>query len=67
MKLIYLDTSAYLKEFAREKGSDAIATLFELCKKGEIRLLISEWTINEGIAVIDRKLRRGEITIRRTR
>lgn len=26
-------------------------------------MLISEWAINEGIAAIDRKLRRGEITI----
>jgi predicted nucleic acid-binding protein len=63
VKLIYLDTSAYLKEFAREQGSDAIARLFESCEKGEIRLIISEWAINEGIAAIDRKLRRGEITI----
>lgn len=63
MKLIYLDTSAYLKEFAREKGSDAIAKLFDLCGNGEIKLLISEWTVNEGMAAIDRKLRRDEITI----
>jgi predicted nucleic acid-binding protein len=62
VKRIFLDTSAYLKEFAREQGSDAIAKLFESCEK-EIRLLISEWAINEGIAAIDRKLRRGEITI----
>jgi predicted nucleic acid-binding protein len=64
VKLIYLDTSAYLKEFAREQGAEAIATLFELCEKGKIHLLISEWAINEGIAAVDRKLRRGEITLK---
>ena len=53
MKLIYLDTSAYLKEFAREQGAEAIATLFELCEKGKVRLLISEWAMNEGIAAVD--------------
>jgi predicted nucleic acid-binding protein len=63
VKLIYLDTSAYLKEFAREQGSDAIATLFKSCESGEIRLIISEWAINEGIAAVDRKLRRGEMTV----
>jgi len=63
VKLVFLDTSAYLKEFAREQGSDAIAALFESCENGKVHLMISEWAINEGIAAIDRKNRRGEMTI----
>lgn len=63
MKLVFLDTSAYLKEFAKERGSDAISVLFELCENGKVQLAISEWAINEGLAAIDRKHRRGEITL----
>jgi predicted nucleic acid-binding protein len=63
VKLVFLDTSAYLKEFARESGSDAISALFESCENGKVQLAISEWAINEGLAAIDRKHRRGEMTI----
>lgn len=63
MKPIYLDTSAYMKEFTREKGSDTIARLFNLCERGQIKIFTSEWTINESIAAIDRKFRRNEITL----
>jgi len=37
--------------------------LFESCENGEVKLAISEWAINEGLAAIDRKHRRGEMTI----
>jgi len=63
VKLVFLDTSAYLKEFTKEPGSDAISALFESCENGKVQLAISEWAINEGLAAIDRKHRRGEMTI----
>jgi predicted nucleic acid-binding protein len=63
VKSIYLDTSAFVKRFSRERGSEVADTLFALCNAGEVKIVISSWVINESIAAIDRKFRRREISI----
>ncbi len=62
MVRICLDSSAYIKEFSREKGSEAVEKIFEVYSKGNLDIATSQWTIGESIAAIDRKQRRGEIT-----
>ena len=62
MVRIYLDSSAYIKEFSSEKGSEAVEKIFEIYSRGKIDIATSQWTIGESIAAIDRKQRRGEIT-----
>jgi len=64
MERIFLDSSAYVKAFSREEGTDTIEKLLTLCEGGEIELVISCWAINETISAIDRKFRRGEISKR---
>ncbi|WP_456330294.1 type II toxin-antitoxin system VapC family toxin [Archaeoglobus sp.] len=61
MKRVYLDTSAYLKEFSQEKGSKTISRIFSACERGEVVIVTSQWTLSESIAAVDRKCRRGEI------
>ncbi len=63
MESIYLDTSAYVKRFSRERASEVADTLFTICNAGEVKILISSWVINESIAAIDRKCRRREISL----
>lgn len=58
----YLDSSAYIKEFSKEKGSQVIEKIFSAYEKGNVDLVSSQWTVGESIAAIDRKHRRGEIT-----
>ncbi len=58
----YLDSSAFLKQFNEEKGSEVAHKLFVACENGKIELATSQWTIGETIAAIDRKFRRNEIT-----
>lgn len=62
MARIYLDSSAYIKEFSREKGSEPVEKIFEAYSEGKIDIATSQWTIGESVAAIDRKKRRGEIT-----
>ncbi len=59
---VYLDSSAFVKEFSEEIGSEIAHKLFTACENGKIELATSQWTIGESIAAIDRKFRRHEIT-----
>ncbi len=59
---IYLDTSAFLKEFSEEPKSEIIHRIFELCSEGRIIIVTSRWTINESIAALDKKHTKGEMT-----
>jgi len=63
MKRVYLDTSAYLKEFSPETGSETISKLFSACESGKIVLVTSQWTLSESIAAIDKKHRRGDLSL----
>lgn len=59
---IYLDTSAFLKEFSEESKSEIIHRIFEMCRAGKITIITSRWTINESTAALDKKYKKGEIT-----
>jgi len=58
---VYLDSSAYIKQFSQEKGSSSIRKIFEASETGRLVIIISQWTIGESLAAIDRKFRRKEI------
>lgn len=57
-----MDSSAFVKEFSEEIGSEIAHRLFSMCKKGRIDLITSHWTIGESIAAVDRKFRKRELT-----
>lgn len=61
-KRIYLDTSAFLKEFTKENGSEVVHRIFEKCENGPVTIITSRWTRNEATAALDRKHRREDIT-----
>jgi len=61
---IYLDTSALVKQFSSEEGSDVINTTFQKCREGELILVTSYWSLLEAMAAIDRKYhQRAEIRV----
>lgn len=52
---VYLDSSAYVKAFKRERGSSFVKKLLETAEKSShVKLFLSYWTINESISVIDK-------------
>jgi len=59
--MIYLDTSALVKEYHDEEGSDIVHELFRKARSGEHTLIISLWAISETINALDRHKRRGEL------
>jgi predicted nucleic acid-binding protein len=64
-KLVYFDTSALVKEFApSELGYELIDKITTSARQdsSKLQIISSVWAINEAVAVLDRKFRKGEIT-----
>lgn len=61
-KRLYFDTSALLKEFTQEIGSDLVDTIIAEARQGRFEIITSEWSINETVAVMDKKVRREELS-----
>ena len=57
----YLDSSALVKRYVEEKGSDLIKNLYRKAYSGEVKLVTSLWNVGETLGVFDRKKRRGEL------
>jgi predicted nucleic acid-binding protein len=53
-KRVYFDTSAVIKEFVVEKGSELIDKITNAARNQKLQIVSSAWSINESIAVIDR-------------
>lgn len=58
---VYLDTSAILKRYLTEEGSDVVKGIFRDAYRGEVKLVFSFWNIGEVIEILDKRLRRGQI------
>jgi predicted nucleic acid-binding protein len=57
----YFDSSAYVKLYSQEVGSDCANQFFTLAKVGRVAIMMSYWTINETYAAVDKKIRKKEI------
>ncbi len=61
MKDVYIDTSAFFKIFIEEEANDVVERIILLAKEKKIRIILSDWVINESIALIDENRRREKI------
>lgn len=62
MKTVYLDTSAFFKLFFDETdGNESIENIALLAKQYKIKLVISEWVVNESVWAATRKHLNGKI------
>ena len=60
---IYLDTSAIVKRYLEEIGSDIIDKVYELAERGRVILISSAWNIGELLSVFTKKKKsRSELT-----
>ena len=53
-KIVYLDSSAILKRYLREEGTELIDHLYREAERGNLTLCFSVWNIGEVIGVLDR-------------
>jgi predicted nucleic acid-binding protein len=56
--LVYLDTSAIIKRYVRESGSELINEIYEKALSGNVLLSFSVWNIGEVLGVLDKYRRR---------
>jgi len=55
---IYLDTSALVKRYCEEEGSDVVNEVFE----SDNEIVTSYWTLAEAVAAIDKKVAKRQIS-----
>ncbi|MBS7644843.1 MAG: type II toxin-antitoxin system VapC family toxin [Candidatus Bathyarchaeia archaeon] len=58
-KHIYLDSSAIVKRYVKEVGSEAVDVVFDNAEMGKIKISFSIWNIGEVLGVFDRYSRGG--------
>ncbi len=62
MNYFYVDSSALVKRYHEEKGTNAVDYVFDmLVKEAPKRLLTSTWAIPETMATLNRKKNEGKI------
>jgi uncharacterized protein len=60
--LVYLDSSAIVKRYIEEKGSDSIDAVYAALENDDNRhAAFSAWNVGEVIGAIDTRKRRGDI------
>ena len=62
MLRLYLDTSAMLKRYVTEQGTESIDLIYDKAETGELVITISLWNIGEALDVLDEKRRKGWLT-----
>jgi len=57
--IVYLDSSAIVKRYVLETGSDVVGDFYERVLNGELNVAFSAWNIGEVLGVLDKYFRRG--------
>jgi len=57
--IVYLDSSAIVKRYVLETGSDVVGDFYEKVLNGELKVAFSAWNIGEVLGVLDKYFRRG--------
>ncbi|MBD3159623.1 MAG: PIN domain-containing protein [Candidatus Lokiarchaeota archaeon] len=53
-KSVYLDTSALVKRFLEEEGTQIVDSLFDRCYDEELRLVLSQFNLGEAAVVFNK-------------
>lgn len=62
MKLVYLDSSAVVKRYIEEEGSEVTDTVYHRAEARKLRFAFSLWNIGEVIGALDRYASRDLLT-----
>ena len=58
-KRVYLDSSALIKRYVKEKDSEVVKALYKGAYSGKLKLITNLWNVGEALGVFDRTRRRG--------
>ena len=67
MKKFYLDTSALIKRYIAELGSEEVDAIYSKAEVGQLTIAFSLWNISELLGVLDENRRRKWLTEKETR
>ena len=59
--IVYLDSSALVKRYVEEPGSDYVRKVYLRAYSGELRVAFSIWNVGEVLGVLDRARRTGRL------
>jgi predicted nucleic acid-binding protein len=59
LTIVYLDSSAIVKRYILEPGSDVVSDIYSKALNGDLVLSFSVWNIGEVLGVSDKYYRRG--------
>jgi len=62
MKRVYLDSSAIVKRYVKERGTEVVDLVFDNAELGNVKIFFSIWNIGEVLGVLDRYRRRNLIS-----
>jgi len=60
-RVVYLDTSAVVKRYVLESGTDVVKALYLSAWNGEVKLSFSLWNIGEMLGVLGKYRQRGSL------
>ena len=59
---VYLDSSAIVKRYVREEGTETVSEIYEKAFDGDVVLSFSMWNIGEVLVALDKYYRRGVLS-----
>lgn len=63
-KTVYLDSSAVVKRYLVERGTEPVDLLYHRAEAGKVQLAFSQWNLGEVLGAFAKAHRRGMITQR---
>jgi len=60
--VVYLDSSAVIKRYVREPGSDVVRDAYVKARSGDIKISFSVWNVGEVLGALDRARRLGRLS-----
>lgn len=63
---VYLDSSAIVKRYVEERGTETVDSIFKEAEAGAVELHFSAWNVGEVAAAFDKYERRGAINGKQT-
>jgi len=63
LNVVYLDSSAIVKRYVLEPGSDVVSKVYYEALNGEVILSFSAWNVGEVLGVLDKYYRRGWLSV----
>ncbi|MCC6017672.1 MAG: type II toxin-antitoxin system VapC family toxin [archaeon YNP-LCB-003-016] len=61
-RVAYLDSSAIIKRYIKEAGSEFVKQLYQGAYIGEVKVCFSIWNVGEVLGALDRAMCKGRLT-----